>query len=149
MIERCAFTGHRKETEKLDAALLDRVILNLIKDGVKDFLCGMALGFDLIAAENVIKYKKDFPIRLIGCLPCGDQSERFSKVDEERYNEILSRCDEILVLTPSYRNGCMQERDKFMVDNCDVLVCFLRKRSGGTYYTVEYAEKQGIKIIKL
>lgn len=148
-MKRCAFSGHRRNLDELDSDLLDRVISNLINGGTEEFLCGMALGFDLAAAEIVLKYKKDYPVRLVACLPCENQDEYFSKKSAERYKKILSGCDDRIVLSAEYFNGCMQIRDRFMVDNADVLVCYLRKKSGGTYYTVNYAKKRGVKVIEL
>lgn len=58
MIKSCAFTGHRYELKDFDAELLERVIKNLIISGVVIFYCGMAVGFDLAAAECVISLKK-------------------------------------------------------------------------------------------
>lgn len=40
-------------------------------------------------------------------------------------------------------------RDRFMVDNCDVLVTYQRRKSGGTSYTVNYAKSKGINLIEL
>lgn len=146
---RCAFTGHRQQLEELDLKLLDRVVLNLIKGGAEEFLCGMAVGFDLLAAETVLKYRKKYPVRLVACLPCEGQDRYFDKQSARKYEKILAKCDDKIILSPTYFNGCMQMRDRFLVDNCDVLVSFLRKKSGGTYYTVNYAKRKGAKIIEL
>jgi len=148
-MKKCAFSGHRFGLENLNINLLDRVILNLIKNGVTDFLCGMAVGFDMIAAEIVLKYKKDYSIKLVACKPCEEQSRAFSEENKLRYNKILESTDEIITLSKNYYAGCMQARDRFLVDNCDVLVCFLRKDSGGTYYTVNYAKTCGVKVIEI
>ncbi len=148
-MKRCAFTGHRQDCGDLDLDLLDRVILNLIKSGTEEFLCGMAVGFDLAAAEIVLKYKKDYPIRLIACAPCDNQDRFFKGAEAEKYKRILESCDDYIVLAPKYYAGCMHARDRFMVDNCDVLVCYLRKKSGGTFYTVNYARRCGVKIIEI
>ena len=53
------------------------------------------------------------------------------------------------MLSPYYYDGCMQARDRFLVDNADVVVSFLRRKSGGTYYTVNYAATKGVKIIEI
>lgn len=145
----CAFSGHRYELEEFDAALLERVVKNLISGGVETFYCGMAAGFDLAAAECVLALKKNYCVRLVACIPCEGQSDAFSERDKDRYNRILEGCDEQIMLAHRYFNGCMQARDRFMVDNSGVLVCFLRKSDGGTFYTVNYAKKKGIKIIEL
>lgn len=145
----CAFTGHRVLNSDFDVNLLDRVILNLIKSGVNNFYCGMAKGFDIVAAESVLQYKKNYDINLFACIPCTDQQEHYSLSDKNRYDRIIKRCDGEIILSNNYYVGCMYERDRFLVDNSDILVSYLRIKKGGTYYTVNYAKKNGIKIIEL
>ena len=146
----CAFSGHRNlNSGGFDNALLDRVILDLIKMGTNTFLCGMAQGFDLAAAQSVLQYKERYDIHLTACLPCANQSDTFSEKNRGIYNSVLERCDKVITLSPEYHSGCMHERDRFMVDNSDVLVCYLRRNSGGTFYTVNYARKCGRKIIEI
>ena len=146
----CAFTGHRRLAGYgFDEHLLERVVLNLVKNGVNRFLCGMAIGFDMKAAQAVLALKESYDIELVACLPCVNQSEMYSARDKQTYNEILKRCDEIIVLEREYTSGCMFKRDRYLVDNSDTLVCFLRKKTGGTHYTVNYAKKTGKKIIEL
>ena len=146
----CAFTGHRSLSgTDFDEHLLERVILNLVKNGYTRFLCGMAVGFDMKAAQAVLALKERYDIELVACLPCTNQSERFSARSKAIYDEILGQCDERIVLGEEYERGCMQRRDRYLVDNCDVLVSFLRKNSGGTYYTVNYARKSNKKVIEL
>lgn len=149
MYTNCSFSGHRVLDSSFDEGLLDRVILNLIKSGTRNFYCGMAMGFDLIAAEIVLRYKESYDIRLCACVPCEEQSKFYSIKDKGRYEKILCACDEKIVFSQEYVEGCMQERDRFMVDNSDVLVCYLRKNRGGTFYTVNYARKHDKKIIEL
>ncbi len=149
MYNNCAFSGHRILRKDFDGQLLFRVIENLIKTGCENFLCGMARGFDLCAAECVIELKKNYSVRLTACIPCASQAENFPKKDKERYEKILQNCDEKVVLSENYYNGCMQIRNRYLVENSDVLVCYLRSDSGGTYYTVKYAESLDKKIVKL
>lgn len=150
MANTAAFSGHRnlKDTG-FDSGLLERVIRELINNGTKTFLCGMAVGFDLSAAETVLSYKEKEEIKLIACLPCPNQSERYSSANKLLYEKILNSCDEVVTVCPEYTNGCMFERDRYMVDNSDLIVSFLRKEKGGTFYTVNYARRQNKKIIEL
>ena len=146
----CAFTGHRNLSGyDFDELLLERVILNLVKNGVTRFLCGMAVGFDLKAAQIVLALKERYNVELVACLPCTNQSERFSARDKLIYAQVLERCDEVVILENEYKSGCMFKRDRYLVDNSDTLVCFLRKNRGGTYYTVNYARKSNKKIIEI
>ena len=43
----------------------------------------------------------------------------------------------------------MHERNRYLVDNSGLCLCYLVKRGGGTYYTVQYAKKQGLPVINL
>ena len=149
MYENCAFTGHRILEKNFDYNLLDRVVLNLIKGGTKNFYCGMATGFDMAAAESVLQYKKDFDINLIPCIPCLGQEESYSQKNKERYLKILEKCGKTVILATEYYDGCMFARDRYMVDKCDVLVTYQRRKSGGTSYTVNYARCKGVNIIEL
>ncbi len=146
----CSFTGHRLSEEKPDRDALERILVNLINQGVKNFFSGMAMGFDLLAAETVLKLKEKYKdIRLIACIPFEGQSKYYGKDSLALYERVLQGCDEKIVFSPNFYNGCMHKRNRFLVDNCDVLISFLRKQSGGTFYTVSYARSLGKKIIEL
>ena len=150
MYENCAFTGHRILKKDFDFNLLDKVILNLISGGTKNFYCGMAMGFDIAAAESVLNYKKQYgDVNLIALIPCRNQEENYTKSYKNRYEKILENCSEVRILSPEYYEGCMFARDRLLVDSSDVLVCYLRRKSGGTSYTVNYAKKRGKNIIEL
>ena len=149
MYENCAFTGHRILEKNFDSNLLDRVILNLIKGGTKNFYCGMATGFDLAAAESVLQYKNDYEVNLIPCIPCLGQENAYSQKNKERYLKILEKCNQKIILSVEYYDGCMFARDRYMVDKCNVLVTYQRRKSGGTSYTVNYAKSKGVNIIEL
>ena len=49
----------------------------------------------------------------------------------------------------AYTAGCMHKRNRHLVDNSSVCVCYLTKDSGGTAYTVRYARKRGLEVINL
>lgn len=136
----CAFTGHRQMEDNFDAARFEEVLTAYIQEGYVTFLCGMAVGFDMLAAELVLKLKKTYPqLKLIACIPCDCQSKYFRAEQKARYESILQSCEEVRVLSPRYYKGCMQARDRYMVDNCDLLVAYKRVNEGGTYYTLNYA----------
>ena len=43
----------------------------------------------------------------------------------------------------------MFERNRLLVDKCDVLLAYLRTQRGGTFYTVNYAKKAGKPVVCL
>ena len=144
----CAFTGHRLIGDDFDVALLSRVVEGLVKRGIKTFYCGMAKGFDLFAAEVALKFSGE-GARLVACIPYEGQSSAFSASDRERYRNILGYCSQRIVFSGEYNRYCMHSRDRYMVDCCGTVVCYLRKPNGGTRYTVNYARARGRHIIEL
>lgn len=145
----CALTGHRDLPADFDFEKLENAIVGLMEEGVKNFYCGLARGFDLYAGAYVIKHKKKYGAKLIGCIPCPAQDKFFSFGDKSRYECVLSGCDEKICLSDNYYAGCMQARDRYMVDESDTVLCYLDRRSGGTWYTVNYAVRSGRRVLNL
>ena len=52
----CAFTGHRVLDGNFSKAKLKKEIKKLIERGVEIFYNGVAMGFDLLAAEAVLSF---------------------------------------------------------------------------------------------
>ncbi len=146
----CAFTGHRELFQDFSKTKLKKEIEKLIEKGVLLFYVGMARGFDLVAAEEVIKLKKKYPIQIIACIPYYGQEKNYSEADKKRYCKILKNCDGQVLTTESYYKGCELVRNKYMADNADYLIAYLKKDTGGTAYTVKYfKKKKGENIIFL
>ncbi|MCM1545515.1 MAG: DUF1273 domain-containing protein [Clostridiales bacterium] len=146
----CAFTGHRQLEEDFDDTHFKEVLISFIEDGYNAFLCGMAMGFDMLAAEHVLKLKENYPeIKLVACVPCEEQSKYFPAEQKARYKKILQSCDDVRILNPHYFKGCMQLRDRYMVDNSSVLIAYKRVNEGGTFYTLKYALSENKKICLL
>jgi uncharacterized phage-like protein YoqJ len=109
---------------------------------VDTFYNGMAIGFDLCAAECVLSLKRSYPhVKLIACIPCYGQEKYFSDADKKRYVKILKKADETVVLSDHYYQGCMQNRDKYMVERADVMIAYCTKATGGAAYTVKIFKK--------
>jgi uncharacterized phage-like protein YoqJ len=140
---KCAFTGHRVLREDFDREILVDCIRHVIECGADTFYCGMAIGFDLIAASALLELKKEYPfVKLVACIPCQGQEKYYVDEYKQMYYDVLSNCDEVNVLAKNYYKGCMHVRDNYMVDNCDAVIAYMYEESGGTHYTVKYAEKK-------
>ncbi len=141
-LKSCAFTGHRNLGEDFSVRKLKKEIKNLILRGVDTFYNGMAMGFDLCAAEQVLALKKKYPqIKLIACIPCYNQERNFSEKDKKRYVEVLKNCDEQVLISTEYFRGCMQKRDKYMAERADCMIAYCKKSTGGAAFTVKCFEK--------
>lgn len=143
LIKNCAFTGHRELDESFSIKKLQKIVYDLAEKGVENFFCGMAKGFDLFAGEEVVKIKEVFPnVKLIACVPYFGQEKGYSQENKKRYVTILKNCDAKFTFADVYYKGCMLDRDRYMADHADVLVADLKKKKGGTAYTVGYFEKK-------
>ena len=156
------FTGHRSEKLPRGEALellrkrLELEIERALQDGYDTFLFGGAYGFGLMAAEEVLEKKvlidlhNPRRIRLIAVIPFEEQAVRFSVADHERYYEIMPKCDEVITLNTRYSNQCYAQRNQYMVDHSNrVICCWNRQAVSGTAQTVRMAERQNLEIINL
>lgn len=149
----CCFTGHRvipaSETARIRSALTASVS-DLLQKGVTCFRNGGAVGFDTAAALAVLDVKKQHPeISLIMDLPCQGQSRSWNAREKAAYEFILSSADEVHYLAPHYYNGCMQMRNRHMVDRSAYLIAYQTSAYGGSAYTVRYALSQGLTLIRI
>lgn len=148
----CAVTGHRKLGGDFNEIKTEKIFKSLIKKGYNTFLIGMALGFDtscFFILDNLKKEYKD--IKLIACIPCESQAEKFTEKQKEIYSVMLNKADEKIFVSKEYNRTCMMKRNIFMVDNASVLVAYLSKNKskGGSYNTVNYALKKNVAILNV
>lgn len=61
----------------------------------------------------------------------------------------MKQADEKIILNEGYKKGCYYQRDRYLVDNSSLCISYQTRKNGGTAYTVDYANKQGIKVINL
>ena len=147
----CCFTGHRiipNDEKKFIYEKTLEICDLLIKRGFENFIVGGALGFDTLAADCVLSLKeKHKNIKLILAIPCVDQCKGWKSPDIKKYEKILSLSDEIYYVSKEYSPDCMKKRNRFMIDNSSVCVSYIKRMSGGTAYTVQYAVESDREII--
>ena len=149
-----AFTGHRtipiERQNEIRARLVEAVSV-ACKSGITCFFSGMAMGFDLMAAETVLSLKGRYPdIRFIAVVPFRRQNYRWPSMEKERYQKIISQADQVIILSEHYFHGCLLRRNDFMLEHsCGVIAFYDGKPYGGTFYTYREARKRCIDIINL
>lgn len=154
MIEQtCCFTGHRpkklpfKSNETDERCIrLKEILRNEIKKliaekGVNKFISGMAIGTDIICTEIVLDMKKEYDIVLECAIPCRNQNEKWNKKQKERYSNLIHQADIVTCLQEDYTRGCMQKRNKYMVDNSQYVIAVWDGSKSGTFNTLKYARK--------
>lgn len=144
------FTGHRviRTTDRpVMGKRLHEAIDLCIENGICWFLCGGALGFDIIAAQTVLELRDSkYPyIRLGLALPCFDQTAYWPATDIKMYESIKERADKVIYTSDgNYFDGCMAVRNRFMVDSSCITAYYQYKnwgRSGRNGKLCKVAEK--------
>lgn len=170
---RCSFTGHRpnklygynlnnRQYHQLNR-LLYQLCENLIKKcGVNEFLSGGAIGFDMIAFEQVGQLSRIYDIENNLAIPFRKQDRKWFKSDRDKYNDYkeiannLYYVDQIEGYQPKgnvvgeYSAAKMQLRNQFMVDNSDyIIACWDEIKEGGTWNCINYALKHNKNILHI
>ena len=149
----CCFTGHRIIPSGMEQKLFrvtEKVVENAIKSGYRCFGVGGALGFDTIAALVVLKLRESYPsIKLILVLPCLNQTRGWSTEDIEIYENIKKQADKVVYTSKEYTRGCMHKRNRHLVNNSSLCICYLTEEKGGTYYTVKYAQENQLAVVNV
>lgn len=149
----CCFSGHRDLNDAQMEWLilrLEKAIGQLIGMGVRTFLCSGAVGFDTLAAMAVLKWKKrETEVKLVMVLPCRDQTRYWAGMQKATYDCLCALADETIYVSERYTRGCMQRRNRAMVERSSWCVCYLTKERGGTAGTVEMCRKRGMQVLNL
>lgn len=153
MIEKtCCVTGHREIPEDKLAyveAELRKAILAARDSGYTRFINGGAKGADLLFAAIVTELREQgCPIFLETALPYrGRLNSR-----DPAFQKMISACDRIKVLYEKSSRSCYHVRNRYMVDESDLVIAVYDGRdTGGTVYTMNYAQDKHktIQVIRI
>lgn len=167
----CCFTGHRKLPSRSIGDITDKLrhsIRILSSSGFRYYVCGGALGFDMLAEQILLdEAKTDAGIHLVLALPCRDQTNKWlsprvsgagisggtdgGNVGILRdYMAIKAAASAVYYVNDFYTDECMKERNRFMVDKSSFCVAYyngsVRSGSGQTF---RMAQKAGLKIYNI
>lgn len=159
-LKTCCFSGHRPQNMPwgynetglrfwIFKRKLKKAIEKNINDGYHNFICGMALGADMLFAETVISLKEKYPDISLECaLPCINQPAKWSYDSNVRYYNIIKKADKVTYVSKrEYHKGCMEKRNKYMVSNSNKLIAaYNGKEFGGTVQTLSYAMEENLTI---
>lgn len=148
----CCVTGHRRipDDRIIDIKTqLEKEISQALNDGFKVFISGFADGTDLLFAEIVAEYKKQYPhLYLEAAIP----HLSHIKKGDTHCQSLLSKCDGVNILSQQYHQGCYMKRNRYMVQNSDrVIAVYDGRDSGGTLFTMRYAHclEKEVRLIQL
>ena len=146
-IYRVAFFGHRRidkfrEIEERLVPILKELILT--KEYV-EFYIGRNGDFDEFVASVIKRVQKQLDRDnnvMILTLP-------YTVKDIEYYEDYY---DEIVIpdaIGKAHPKGAITLRNKWMVEESDLVVCYVERESGGAYSAVKYAKKLNKRVVNI
>ena len=154
----CFFTGHRNiVTDKNDLLKTMRsTIAYLYSVGVNIFHTGGALGFDTLAAAQIIDMRRTHEnMKLILNLPFLNQDALWKDDNKRFYSYIISEADDVCYVSKneqSVKNQCSKfylQRNRDMADCSKYCIAYYSGKKGGTSYTINYAKQIGCEVYNL
>jgi uncharacterized phage-like protein YoqJ len=143
----CTFAGHSTAPDTLKSELVAAVTDLIENKGVTTFYVGNHGRFDALSASAVRAVKQNYKdIRLILVVP------KMSSTIDNNKDYYADMYDEILIPAESdaaHYKAMITVRNRWMVDNSDYIITYIRREYGGAYNTYKYAKKQNISIIAL
>ena len=146
-----SFFGHRHLSDQFAIeGRLDAILRDLInsKEYV-EFLVGRDGDFDQLVSSAIIRAKEKYAygnVSHILVLPYERADYRDNKECFEQYYDEVQICAES---QDAYPKAAIGIRNRAMVDRSDMVICYVKHRSGGAFAAVSYAEKQRKMIINL
>lgn len=140
----CSFFGHSNTSNAVYPKLLV-TIEDLIKNrNVCDFLVGSHGSFDSMVLKALRELKQAYPHICYNVVLAYMPGEKQSY---EIYDQTETLLPEGIETAP--KRFAISWRNKWMVRESQIVVCYIDHTWGGAAQFVEYAEKQGKEIINL
>lgn len=136
-----AATGHRpNDIKEPHDEVQTKARVKLQYAGAKRLICGMAEGFDLIAARAAMELE----IPITAARPWN--THKVGPLWKDDYEKVLEYADVVHVVVPTdvYHVSYLHKRNEWMVDNADAVMAYWNgKQAGGTFACRQYAKKVG------
>ena len=143
------FTGHRSYDGCRDREL-EAAIRELYALGYRTLLCGMAMGFDIVAAERALALRDELAgLRVVAVVPFEGVQRGFSERWRLRFESVMAASDDSITLAPRYSTGVYALRNNYLVDNSSAIIAYFTGEKGGTAYTVRRAVKSLCYLINI
>lgn len=147
-----SFFGHRDfDGSPMAEYHIERIIKKIAeRNPMTDILIGRNGEFDKYVASVVRRLRKQSykyeDIRLILILPYF--TAEYTRNEESFHNYY----DEVQICPLSFEahfKAAIGIRNRYMVDCSDLVICYVNRKSGGAYKTMQYAKQSNKKIFNL
>lgn len=157
-----AFTGNRIITtsDNFPDANLENVIRTELSlcledcyhEGKKNFISGMAIGWDMLCAEEVLKLRERYPdICLIVAIPYQGQELLYSETDKHRYKKNCEAANHKEYITEGgYDKEAYHKLNDWMIANSSEIIAYdSGKPRSSTASTIRKARCAGLEVLNI
>lgn len=137
----CTFFGHRDAGKEIQPALRKTLIELIENKKVYNFYVGNHGGYDCMVKRLLMELKEMYPIRyavVLSCLPV-------QKYDTQKTDDTILP-DGIELVPPKF---AINYRNKWMIEQSDYVVTYVKYTIGGAAKFKEYAIKKNKTVINL
>ena len=146
-----SFFGHREISDSIKA---EEKLSNLINELIHtkeyvEFLVGRNGSFDLLVSSVIRKITNECDYgNFSHTLVLPDQTVEYCN-NSESFNTYYSEVEICEKSSSAHFKSAIQIRNKSMVDRSDLVICYIERKNGGAYKTLQYANDQKKIIINL
>ena len=146
MKKACCGFGHRIVFENIEDKVY-MAIINATEQGCEIFYTGAMGDFDSLFSSGVRKVKKSYPnIKLICVKPYFTND---INTDRDYY---VVMYDDVIIpdeLADIHPKAAIKARNRWIIDNSDMVLMYTVRNEGGAYEAKRYAERKSKTIINL
>lgn len=135
----------KKEKEKIKAKAVEE-ITKLRNDGVQNFISALEEGIDIFITDYIMKTKGEKE-SLECAVAFEEQAKNYSEREREKYFCLCESCDTLSFVSRKRDFGCKTKRDRYMIEQSDIVLCFWDKFAPYTGELLQYAVTRDKKII--
>lgn len=143
----CSFFGHRDVFCDLSNELYKAIETAITEYSITTFYVGDRGNFDRQASGAVLAMKQKYEqIRLVLVLPYfTNKLNEYKEIYESQYDEIIIPS----ILDGVHPKGAITKRNRWMVNESELIISYITREFGGAYDTVKYASKRNKRIINI
>ena len=144
-IFRVSFIGHRvvDEYRQVEEELDEVIELLHRKYGFIDFNVGRNGEFDDLATQAVRRFRREWEewceLTLVEPYPVANLD-----IIEKSYDSVIIPTDR-----KCHYKAAIGERNKWLAENCDMMIVYIKRDYGGAYKCYKYAQELGVPIMNI
>lgn len=140
-------TDRYTNIEKLKSLLNEELIKMIENDHVKEFISGMHLGPEMLAAELVLELKKRYPVKLWGILESEEQWIHWSETVQDRFFSIMELADYEYRVGDRYTEISRHRQLRVIAEEADFLIVVEKVIPDEMLQMLTYAKRHGKRIL--